>query len=530
MLETLQTDEYDMVLPVTEASMAAVSALRPQLPAEVTLLMPGDEHLRYCLSKYHSSRAAMEAGLPVPPTVFVHDGSPDCPWNDDLSGLEFPVILKVDNFLTDDGVYLKGRGIVAGTKELAQDILDECRDQGFSVIAQQLVPGSGAGAFILRWGDKITLTFSHRRLHEVPWTGGASSFRESCHEPELQQHAAALLDSIGYQGVAMVEFRRDGEGGTPYFMEINGRFWGSLALALHAGVDFPAALVDCYLEGHPSAKRTSTDYPDGIRCRNLFPGEFHHLLSIIKSSPVPGHPQPPSKLKSLARYFLLTFDPRIRHDYSWWSDPLPGFFQGLAMAREIAGRIRNKLKSMSRQRKQQRELNGAVKQHNERLESKSPYFEKPPRKILFLCFGNICRSPFAELYWNRHIEATEKKGDRPQCPALSAGFIRESGRTTPQRLQPIIESFGVDISSHRSRVVSAEMIDEADAIFVMDRENHYHLLRKFPRAHSKTLFLGQFDTEEPLEIPDPYLLDTFQAHAVYRKLVRSLDALAEQMK
>ena len=46
-----------------------------------------------------------------------------------------------------------------------------------------------------------------------------------------------LLDSIGYQGVAMVEFRR-GSDGQDYFLEINGRLWGSLPLALHAGVDF----------------------------------------------------------------------------------------------------------------------------------------------------------------------------------------------------------------------------------------------------------------------------------------------------
>jgi predicted ATP-grasp superfamily ATP-dependent carboligase len=61
-------------------------------------------------------------------------------------------------------------------------------------------------------------------------------------EPQLQAAAAALLDAADWHGVAMVEFRIAPDG-KPYLMEVNTRFWGSLQLAIDAGIDFPSLLL-----------------------------------------------------------------------------------------------------------------------------------------------------------------------------------------------------------------------------------------------------------------------------------------------
>lgn len=87
----------------------------------------------------------------------------------------------------------------------------------------------------------LTLLFQHRRVHEWPPEGGISTI---CATVPLDQHgdqrakSEALLASIGWQGPAMVEYRLDERTGTYWLMEINGRFWGSLPLAHHAGAEF----------------------------------------------------------------------------------------------------------------------------------------------------------------------------------------------------------------------------------------------------------------------------------------------------
>ena len=68
-----------------------------------------------------------------------------------------------------------------------------------------------------------------------------SVYRESvAADPDLVRRSRALLDAFGWCGVAMVEYKLDERTGTPYLMEVNGRFWGSLQLAIDAGVDFPS--------------------------------------------------------------------------------------------------------------------------------------------------------------------------------------------------------------------------------------------------------------------------------------------------
>ena len=78
----------------------------------------------------------------------------------------------------------------------------------------------------------------------------------------------------------MVEYKVEAESGTPYLMEINGRFWGSLQLAIDAGVDFPALLLQCATGEQP---RPRDSYRTGIRSRWWW-GEVDHLLTRLRHS------------------------------------------------------------------------------------------------------------------------------------------------------------------------------------------------------------------------------------------------------
>jgi predicted ATP-grasp superfamily ATP-dependent carboligase len=345
---------FDAVLPISEASVFGVASVRKDLPGEILPILPSDSALEFTLSKFLSTRMVLSLGIACPATVFINDGTPTGEWNNDLSRLRFPIIIKTDNHLTAEGAYVKGRHFVCTEADEATRILRDLKQVKTRIIAQEMIPGRGLGVFLLRFGGTIHLRFAHRRLHEVPYTGGYSSFRESYRDDALVSLGEAILEAIGYEGVAMIEFRRGAIDGKPYFLEINGRLWRSLALALYCGVDFPRALVECYQNG--CMTRNPPDYRAGIKCRNIFPGELHHLISILDARATMGSEPPPSKLGAVARFLGLSLNPTIRHDHLWWTDPLPGVVQAIHTAPLFAARIIKKVTRKFRKTKSVRHI------------------------------------------------------------------------------------------------------------------------------------------------------------------------------
>jgi hypothetical protein len=132
----------------------------------------------------------------------------------------------------------------------------------------------------------------------------------------LRRESLALLERLQWHGVAMVEFRVR-EDGSPVFIELNGRFWNSLALAVYAGVDFPALLAEMVLTGKT---RTVADYPEGVRCRWLL-GDLRHLLEVWRGRPSGFPGRFPARLETLGQFLLPV--PGTFHDNFQWRDPLP---------------------------------------------------------------------------------------------------------------------------------------------------------------------------------------------------------------
>jgi predicted ATP-grasp superfamily ATP-dependent carboligase len=166
-----------------------------------------------------------------------------------------------------------------GTHAELIDVLHETPAESFPLLVQQRVTGAGIGVFFLVWDGRVVARFAHRRLREKPPTGGVSVLSESVVAPaELDAAALRLLEPASWRGVAMVEFKVDDATGTPFLMEINARVWGSLQLAIDAGVDFPRLLVDCAL-GHPPAEPVVGRA--GHRLRWWF-GDLDHLIIRVK--------------------------------------------------------------------------------------------------------------------------------------------------------------------------------------------------------------------------------------------------------
>lgn len=495
-----EAPKHDALLPISEAAIFATAQVCQDLGTTL-LLMPPDHNLHYSLSKYHATAAAQAVGLPTPPTVFLSDpggsGQP-LQQREKLRSLGYPLLIKHDNFQTSDGRYVKGNTTRCTTELQALALLAELAERGAQTIAQTTVPGHGVGVFLLRFNGKIALRFAHRRLHEVPHTGGVSSLRVSIHDEQLLQGAERLLSHIGFEGVAMCEFRKP-DTGPPRFLEINGRLWGSLALALHSGVDFPKAWLQL---AQGATWPPQADYPDGVLCRNLFPGEALHLASVLRSAEV----APLKKIWAVAEQVALSLDRTVCHDHFVFDD----LGSAKRHARLVVSQVFSSAQKRAARFVETRSLGCLLDRERRATQAKRARLASP-RRILVMCLGNLCRSPFAQ---KKLQELTLGKN----ITVESAGFLSHMDRPTPARFVQLAQGFGVDLSAHRARRVKPSQVEAADLVLLMDAPNLRRFRTEFPRAIEKTFLIGIFAGLPQPEIPDPYLLPIDQAETSYRLL------------
>lgn len=184
---------------------------------------------------------------------------------------------------------------------------------------QEFVPGSGAGIFALYNQGKPVTFFAHQRMREKPPGGGVSVLSQSVlPDPQMLAMAKRLLDAGKWHGVAMVEFRVTPDG-TPYLMEINTRFWGSLQLAIDAGVDFPYLLYrSCRGDDTPAVNQ----YRIGRRLRWLL-GDIDSLYLMLRDRRNFSLRQ---KLQRLLQ-FCTPHPFSTKHEINRWHDWRPALFE-----------------------------------------------------------------------------------------------------------------------------------------------------------------------------------------------------------
>lgn len=228
--------------------------------------------------------------------------------------------------------------VVSTRGELSEVLADTPYLRHFPFMIQAFIPGHGAGIFALyKYGEPLAY-FSHRRIREKPPRGGVSVVSESTSvDTQLQDYAEALLSRVKWHGVAMVEFRVSEEG-LPYLMEVNTRFWGSLQLAIDAGVDFPRLLWeitinkdDDIFEGEKMKGRPQPAYRIGQRLRWLL-GDLDSLYLTLRDPDFSAR----DKLTRAISFLVPTFG-ACRHEVNRWGDLGPAWFELQEYVREILG-------------------------------------------------------------------------------------------------------------------------------------------------------------------------------------------------
>jgi predicted ATP-grasp superfamily ATP-dependent carboligase len=208
------------------------------------------------------------------------------------------------------------------TGELAQALARYASVQQYPLV-QAYCPGHGLGHMIFMHNQQPVLRFQHRRVAEWPPEGGSSTVCESLpltDNAELFEKSVALLRAIDWQGAAMVEYRFDPRTGQAMLMEINGRFWGSLPLASHAGAEFGWYTYAMLGLGR---QLTQPAYTVGLRCRYMIP-ETKRIVRLWRD----GGRTPDRQLTFDARretlgFLAQFFRPRTRYFVFSLQDPMP---------------------------------------------------------------------------------------------------------------------------------------------------------------------------------------------------------------
>ncbi len=148
-------------------------------------------------------------------------------------------------------------------------------------------------------------------------------------------------------------------------------------------------------------------------------------------------------------------------------------------------------------------------------------------KVLFVCLGNICRSPLAEGSFREHVKRAGLSAQFEIDSAGTGGY--HVGESPDRRSIKVARAHGVEISSQRSRKLKLPDLSHYDAVIAMDRANLRDIRRLTKPAHSAqvSLFL---DEVEGGEVPDPYYGGRGGFEQVWRLVDQASAALLQRLR
>jgi predicted ATP-grasp superfamily ATP-dependent carboligase/protein-tyrosine-phosphatase len=486
--EFLEREPIALVIPCSDSTIIPLVRNRARFEPLSRLAVPDAVGFEYTSLKDKTLEMARELGVPAPDTILVTDKHALSRISSER--LRFPLIIKpVSSKVWKDGRRFDLRVSTVSDFSAMQRVADDILEIE-PVLIQEHFDGIGVGQEFLAHEGSILSAFQHERVHE-PLGGGGSSYRKSVPlDEEMLECSRRMLARLRWEGVAMIEYRKNPATGEFTLMEINGRFWGSLPLAVATGVDFPYQLYRLMVHGELPK---SAPYRIGLFGRNLQKdlGWFKERLSA--------NPSRMGSLRLLVQQMIVglkhTLLGKERWDVITLDDPVPGIVEVLSAVRSLRGRIRTSVRKVSfavlassrRWRQMQRT-------RLRRLLNIDP-------KLLFVCRGNVCRSPFAEGYTKLRLASL----GLGEIETLSAGTYPVGKRLPPQLARNVSLEFGVRLDEHRSRVLERQLTKWAGAIVCMDLRDYRDLRTEFPEVKGKLFLLKPFDEgARDWEIPDPW--------------------------
>lgn len=312
------------LMAVSETNLQWLAAHHGTL-GRVRAAVPAADKLALVLDKQRTLQAAQEVGIPVPQSVEPRTLQEAQAL---AAHFKFPAVLKwkdpnaVAPLLRAHGLSLMKAEYVYTPRQWL-DVAARYAPLDEWPMVQSYCPGRGLGQFFFMHEGKAVRRFQHLRIAEWPPEGGFSSVcdalpLEQC--VDLQERSIALLQHIGWDGLAMVEYRYEPATQEAALMEINGRYWGSFPLAVHCNAGFALLTYQACL-GLPLAALPPPR--QDIRCR-MVATELKRLVRIcLQPERIADKSFPIRKMAEITRFVCDFLRPKVRY-YVWsWRDPKP---------------------------------------------------------------------------------------------------------------------------------------------------------------------------------------------------------------
>src|SRR5262245_19044298 len=283
--------ESPLLFPLDDTAVWLCS--HQELPCNWRLVGPAGPTADLALNKSLQVEAATRAGFDVPRTQLARTSQ-------ELrdAGVEYPVIFKAASCVTLRGAQLVGcRTSICGNSQEVERATQEWGER-VPLLVQPFVEGVGEGVFGLATHDGVRAWSGHRRLRMMNPHGSGTSACVSLEVSEdLKARTEALVRQTGWRGLFMIELLRD-KAGRAWFVELNGRPRGSMALARRQGLEYPAWQVGLALDARSNAGIAGHGAA-GLVARHIG-RELMHLLFVIRGPKSQAQRQWPSVWKSLA--------------------------------------------------------------------------------------------------------------------------------------------------------------------------------------------------------------------------------------
>jgi len=253
-MEICASLKISVILP-SHNETEIIARHRHKFPADVVALVPDESHCRIFNNKSHAYDYVSSLGIPIPNRLEYSDPKSVAQLLK-KKGLKKTVI----KLLTGNS----GKGVFyAEDPDEAQKIVCDLINKYDLVAArypqiEEYVEGEGYGCSVLYFGGEFVADFTHRRLREKVETGGTSTFREAATHEGIEIATKAIFDALGWNGLAMCEFKVCPKTKRFWFIEVNPRMWGSISLAVESGVEFPYLAWLCAQHGVTQARQYQT--------------------------------------------------------------------------------------------------------------------------------------------------------------------------------------------------------------------------------------------------------------------------------
>jgi protein-tyrosine-phosphatase/predicted ATP-grasp superfamily ATP-dependent carboligase len=531
LMSLLREKQFDLVIPTGDPSLAAVSEHYAELSEIVQIGAPPPHVVKRVLDKSLTLEAAKRCGIRVPFSARISSF-------DDLEStapqLSFPVVVKPEK---------KGaaafRALYANNFAELHAALKRTRWDG--VLLQEYCPGIGVGVELLIHKGECIAKFQHRRLKEAPVTGGVAILAVAEEiDTQLLESSMKLLRALEWEGVAMVEYKVDRSTGASVFMEVNGRFWGSVSFPIAAGIDFPLYYWQLL---HGEKPEVPTTYRARMRWR-WSPGYFDRMQSVLSRGVTAPGPKP-SFIRELVSSTVV-LSPFVKEALWSWDDPLPflaefgqmlssfaGSFLKLAFRRIVPKKLQayagiySRLEPQARSRYADYRLREAFGLQARNGTSPHKNRAARARTVLFVCYGNLMRSPMAEAMLKHELSV---RGVR-DVEVKSAGVHAVAGREAHPWALSVSRELGLPLDQHRAQPTTPDLIAGSDLIFAMDFENLAELETLYPQAKHRIFLLSKYaeGVQHNREIPDPYFGDIETTRRCYAVLRLCIENLAEEL-